>query len=445
MNELKIFNHIKGMIDSSAPNNVLFKKVSTDSRSITKGDIFFGFKGVNFDGNDFAQEALFKGASLVVVDNEKVYNSISGNKILVKNSLEALKYFGRKKLESYKGTIICITGSSGKTTTKKLVSLIFSIKYRVFEAYKNFNNEIGVAINAANLDMESDFGIFEIGSNNYGEIALLSDYLKPHISIITNIGSSHIGHFGSIAKIAEEKLSMINNTKIACYIHEDCKKYINDGYKSIPKIFFGTTESSDIKVKNILRDNKLNFTINYRNNTGSFQLNHFYDHFVINASAAIGVAIAQKIKTADIQKGLDKFSPEQHRGEIVKVGDLTIIDDTYNASFDSIISAIKNLAHFKSDEKYAVLGEMGEIEGFERELYSQITNFASNMKDVIFIFFGSNYEKYNEFSTGKVFTDESDLKKRLILIKTGTILFKASRSKGFERYIDFLKGANLAL
>lgn len=445
MNELKLFKDFEGVIDSSAPNTVLFKKVSIDSRGLSRGDLFFGLKGVKFDGNTFAKEALLKGACVVVVDNKDVYNSIVGNKILVKNSLGTLKQLGRKKLESYRGKIVCVTGSSGKTTTKKLVSLILSTKYKVFEAYKNFNNEIGVAINAANLDMESEFGVFEIGSNNYGEIAQLSLYIKPHISVITNIGSSHIGHFGSIEKIAEEKISLLKNTKGTCYLHEDCKKYIASSHRDVKKVFFGYSEDSDIVVKNISRDKSLNFTIGYNNYMENFQLDHFYDHFVTNASAAIGIAMDQNMNGADIQKGLNNFSPEQHRGEIVKVGDLTIIDDTYNASFDSIISAIKNLEHFKSDKKYAVLGEMGEIEGFERELYSKITRAASFFSNIEFIFLGENYKKYNEFSTGKVFTDESDLKKRLILIKTGTILFKASRSKGFERYIDFLKGANLAL
>ena len=445
MNELKLFKDIEGLIDSSAPSALLFKKVSIDSRSLSRGDIFFGLKGKNFDGNTFANEALLKGACAVVVDNKDIYNSIVGSKILVKNSFETLKQFGRKKLESYKGKIVCVTGSSGKTTTKKLVSLILSTKYQVFEAYKNFNNEIGVAINAANLDMESEFGVFEVGSNNYGEIAQLSRYLKPQISVITNIGSSHIGRFGSIEHIAEEKLSLLNSTKSTCYLHEDCKKYVTSCHKDVKKVFFGYSEDSDIVIKNISRNEKLYFTVTYCKKTENFQLDHFYDHFVTNASAAIGVAMEQNMNGVDIQRGLNGFSPEQHRGELLRVGDLSVIDDTYNASFDSIMSAINNLKQFKSAEKYAVLGEMGEIEGFEGELYSKITKTASLLDDITFIFFGENYKRYNEFSAGEVFTEESKLKNRLKGIKTGTILFKASRSKQFEKYIDFLKGEHLAL
>lgn len=444
MNELKVFKHIKGMLDSSAPGTLLYNKVSTDSRNIRTGDVFFALRGENFDGNDFALEAEHKGASLLVVDNKETYAKISSHKILVKDSFESLKHLGMKKLETYRGTVICITGSSGKTTTKKIISSILSVKYKVFEAYKNYNNELGVSINASNLDTESDFGVFEIGSNGIGEIASLSGYLRPDISIVTNIGSSHIGHFGSIEKIAEEKLSIITNTDKICYLHQDCRNYLGNDGRQPKKLFFGDRENSDIKIRNITRDDRLSFTVDY-NGRHKFYLDHFYDHFATDAAVAASVAIDCKMTPSEIQKGLDAFTPEQHRGEIIKINNLIIIDDTYNASFDSIISAIKNLSQLKSVKKYAVLGEMGEIDGFESELYTKITGLASEVNSVTFIFFGNSYKKYNTASAGEVFINESEFKKRISQIKTGTVLFKASRGKKFEKYVEFLKEETLAL
>lgn len=438
MRQFKIDKYLKNYESSNANEFLPFKGVSIDSRTIKEGEIFIGLRGENFDGNQFAEAAINKGATLVILDNENVYRKINHNKVLVKDSLVALKDIGKTNLAEFKGEIICITGSAGKTTAKKMVSDVLNLKYKVFTAYKNYNNEIGVALNAANLDVDAEYAIFEIGTNKLGEIGLLANYLSPDVSIVTNIGKSHIGRFKSIENIAREKLSLLTYTKKISYLYENCLNFMEIGDKNI--VSYGISDNNSAVISDICREGgKLNFSIKYKDKKYSLQLNHIYRHFIYNATAAAILGIDVGVDIREIEYALKNFTPEEHRGDILHTERLTIIDDTYNCSFESLVEAIKNFNEIENTKKYAIIGELAEIEGFEDEFYDKIYNLAFPLNDIQFSFFGEKYKKYNENEHIQIITQKDELLKRLSLISDGIVLLKASRSKRFDEYVDYLK------
>ncbi|UOD33887.1 UDP-N-acetylmuramoyl-tripeptide--D-alanyl-D-alanine ligase [Deferribacteraceae bacterium V6Fe1] len=438
MRQFEIDKYLKKFESAEVNEFLPFKGVSIDSRTIKKGEIFIGLKGENFDGNLFAERAAANGASLLILDNEEVFKKINYPKVLVKNSLIALKEIGGSCLSEFGGKLICITGSAGKTTAKKMVSDVLNSKYKVFTAYKNYNNEIGVALNAANLDLDAEYAVFEIGTNNPGEIELLAKYLSPDVSIITNIGKSHIGRFKSIENIAKEKLTLLNYTKKVSYLYENCLNFIGNSADII--VSYGISENNSAVISDIYREgNKLNFSIKYKDKKYNLQLNHIYRHFVYNATAAAILGLDEGLEIRDIQYALKNFTPEEHRGNVIETGVLTIVDDTYNCSFESLVEAIKNFSELNNAKKYAIVGEMAEIEGFEDEFYEKIYNLACSLKGIQFTFFGEKYKKYDENGYIEIITQKEKLLERLSSINDGIVLLKASRSKKFDEYVDYLK------
>jgi UDP-N-acetylmuramoyl-tripeptide--D-alanyl-D-alanine ligase len=438
---MKIFSEkcLKNIVEKDVKKEIFYNNISIDTRKMAEGDIFIGLKGENFDGNVFAKDISHK-ASLLILDNKHVYSSIDAPKILVKDTFQALKSIGKYNLENFKNRIVCITGSSGKTTTKKLVSDILSKRYSVFTAYKNFNNEIGASLNAANLDEKSDYAVFEIGSNNIGEIDTLSKYLTPHICIITNIGKAHIGRFKSEKEIAQEKLSLLKNTTLRGYINESCLRY---SYLleniHIPLLTFGESKDNSAVISNINRKGeKIAFDISYKGKNYTFILNHMFKHFVYNAAAAISLCLDEGVSISEIDEALQNFTPEEHRGDIIDCKVIKIIDDTYNCSFDSLILAIKNLSELNGEKKYALIGEMAEIEGFEDEFYEEVIKLAKNIKNVTFAFLGEKYKKFNPSNNVNIFSEKDEFIQFISNISVGTVLLKASRSKKFEDFISYL-------
>ena len=200
--------------------------IQLDSRQVKSGDIFIAIKGKNNDGNKYAIEALNNGASLVVVDDISYINSNNSKILYVKSSIEALKYLGKYYLnKSNIKTIIGITGSCGKTTTRTWIDYILSKNIQTCSSIKNFNTMLGLPICLSNIKPSTKVGIFELGTNNYGEIHELSTYLNPNIGIITNIYESHIGMFASIEELANEKISIVDGIKDGGYLiyDGDCK------------------------------------------------------------------------------------------------------------------------------------------------------------------------------------------------------------------------------
>ena len=427
-------------LDSSfVDDTALVSNVAIDSRNVGKGDVFVAFKGENTDGNLYAEAALKNGAACTVLTDREAYDSIRGNKILVKDPLEWLKSVGTYKLENYSGRKICITGSVGKTSTKELISSVLSTAADVYTAFGNYNNELGVAVSACNLDLDSEFAVFEFGTNSKGEIAALSDYVRPDVSVVTGIGHSHIGRFGSIEKLAEEKLSITSGmTGGTLWLAETCRKYEDMIEANGAEVcFYGHDMANDIILAEAARtENGFYFTAVYDGQPYCFMLRHMYDHFVFNSLASIGIGLDAGLGYEDVMTGIQAFTPVQGRGRILKINGVKVIDDTYNAGYESIMSALSNLQKYDDMNKYAVIGEMGEIEGFEDILYMKLYKAAKEIKNINFIFVGQGFSRYAQTENITVAKDKQDAVDMVCKIEEGIILLKASRAKRFE---DFIK------
>jgi UDP-N-acetylmuramoyl-tripeptide--D-alanyl-D-alanine ligase len=435
-------NAMGGVVASHVEKDVKIRSFLIDSRQVRRGGCFVAFKGENTDGNLYAQKALDKGAALVVVEDKNVFDSLSGNKVLVRGSMDALKALGAYKLSKYKGRKIAITGSVGKTTTKELISAVLSSRKRVYTAYGNYNNELGVAICAANLKMNTSYAVFELGTNSKGEISPLSQYIRPDICVLTGVGHAHIGRFNGIDQLAEEKLSIIDGMENGTlWVHSSCRKFI--GEKQIAKAdvkYFGKDMTSHIILadSNRTQNGDFYFTAVTRNTPYCFKLNHIYSHFVENSLAAIGIGMSAKLSYTDVMKGVRMFQPKDGRGRIREINNLRVIDDTYNAGFESVMSAIDNLAEISAESKFAVIGEMGEIEGYEEMLYFKLVKRAKELKDVNFIFVGKGFPKADS-SENISFLSREEAMERVADIKEGAVLFKASRAQRFEEFVNRLE------
>lgn len=443
MKTLNIKEAFKNLIDYISPTIVEYNNVVINSKEVKKGDIFLALKGTNVDGNSFFKEAYERGAILTVFDNPYFYNKASINKVLVEDSFKAIKSFGIWKLKNNFAKRVAITGSIGKTTTKKLLYEIFSKQYQSYMSYKNYNNELGIAISCANIPDEVDYAFFEIGTNSKGEIKKYTDYIKPEVAVITKIASSHIGRFGDLNEIAAEKFSIAETDSVKeLWLNENDTVYLKDEIVKNKKIFtVGFSEKADFRIIDIKSlDGGYEFCVKFNRDKYKFQINHFYYHFILNASMAAGVALREGIEYNYIYQAIKEFLPEEKRGVVYNYENIAIIDDTYNASIDSITAALKSLEKYKcfNKDKIAIIGEIAEIEGFEDAIYEKLIEFAKKLSGVTVIFCGDYFDKYDDFENIKFFNNKQKLYKYLNNINSGCFLVKASRSKKFEEIVDYL-------
>jgi len=437
-------NAMGGVLKSHVHKDANIRKFVIDSRQVRKESCFAAFAGESTDGNIYAEKAAASGASLVIMTDAEMYKRVSCSKVLVKDSLQALKDIGTYNLKRYKGRKIAVTGSVGKTTTKELISEVLRTRKRIYTAYGNYNNELGVAICAANLKMGTSHAVFEIGTNSEGEISALSNYIKPHICVVTSIGHAHIGRFDGIESLAAEKLSIVDGIreKGVLYISDSCRRFVD--LKVLEKAevrYFGSDMASHIILADVNRtvNGDFYFTAVSRSTPYCFKLNHIYSHFVENSLPAIAIGMAAGLSYTDVMKGVRKFQPKDGRGRVSELGGIKLIDDTYNAGFESVISAMENLAEIPVGKKRAFIGEMGEIEGYEEMLYFKLLKRASELKDIEFVFVGSGFSGASRSKNIKLVNRREDAFPLISEIDDGAVLFKASRVQKFEEFVKHLE------
>jgi len=437
-------NAMGGVLKSHVQTDEQIKNFVIDSRQSRKGSCFVAFKGEVTDGNLYAKAVSERGASLVILTDADVYDLVNGNKVLVGDALRALKDLGAYNLQRYKGKKIALTGSVGKTTTKELISEVLKTRKRVYTSYGNYNNELGVAICAANLKMGTSYAIFEMGTNSAGEIEQLSNYIKPDICVVTGIGHAHIGRFDGIDGLAKEKLSIVKGMKDRgiLYISDTCRRFItSDVLEKADLRYFGSDMASHVILADVNRtaEGGFYFTAVTRNTPYCFKLNHIYSHFVNNSLPAIAIGMTAGLSYTDVMKGIRNFQPKAGRGRIKDVNGLQVIDDTYNAGFESVISAMTNLSEIPVERKTAFIGEMGEIEGYEEMLYFKLMKKASELKNVEFVFVGKGFARFEKAKNINVVQNREDALRLISEIENGAVLFKASRGQKFEEFVKRLE------
>ena len=352
-------------------NDITVSTFETNTKNLRKEDVFIAIN----KGHDYLNE--IKNCKAVIVEND--FQSDRFPVLKVNSTKEALKKIANYKRMKYKGIVIAITGSNGKTTTKELLSAILEKKYSVFKSYKNMNNNLGISLNMLSLD-NSEVAIFELGMNHKGEISELSKLVKPDISIITNIGTAHIGLLGSSKKIYEAKMEILDGMKIPCLFLNGNDFYLN-------KSLVGTKvnlENDLFKIQNIQEyPDYLKFDLTF-NKTYHIKYKIPLKVGLQNVALAIYVAYYLKVKPTKIAVALNSFKAVQERMEIIKKKNSIIINDCYNSNYESLIAGLASLKNYSFD-KICIIGAILELGFREKEIYNRISKNLDNNYEYIFV------------------------------------------------------------
>jgi UDP-N-acetylmuramoyl-tripeptide--D-alanyl-D-alanine ligase len=350
--------------------------VSTDSRRIKEGDLFFALRGPNFDGHAFAAEVLAKGATAIVA--EKGAELAAGVDIkrvlLVEDTVTALGKLAGYYRGTLSGTVIAVTGSNGKTTTKELIYHILSKRYRGGRSVKSFNNHIGVPLTLLSCEADDEFLVAEVGTNHPGEIDQLGGIVRPDVAVIVNAGESHLEGFGSVDRVAAEKASLAKHVKSggAVVVNGDrelLSKLV--GESSAPAIRFGFSEANDMRITSLESDAAgVRFEVNGK---FWFELPVLGRHNALNGLAAIVVARRMGFEMEEIGEAMKDFTLPGMRLELTKVGDVTILNDAYNANPASMGAALEVLRDYPAmGRRVFCCGQMFELGQRTREYHLEL-------------------------------------------------------------------------
>ena len=393
MNIKEILNVTKGkMLFGNEELEV--ENFSKDTRIIQKGDIYIGIKGEKFDGSNFWNQALDAGATAVLISNIQISKEEKEKYkdktiIQVEDTLEALYEIAKYKRSLYNIPVIAVTGSVGKTSTKDIIASVVSQKYKTLKTEGNNNNNIGLPFTILRLKAHEAM-VVEMGMNHFGEISLLTDIAKPTLAVITNIGTSHIGNLGSRENILKAKLEILEGMKIPKVIINNDNDLLHDWYeKNKDKIEIhtvGIENNSELMAKSIeLGEESSEFKAIAEKKETEIQVPVAGTHFVYNALCAMEVGIILGISTNQIQNGIAKFELTKKRMDIRKLENgAIIINDAYNASYESMRASIEFLANHTGTRKIAVLGDMFELGEYSEELHRNVgKEVASHDIDVL--------------------------------------------------------------
>ncbi len=414
-----------------------------DSRRVKPGDTFIALKGERRDGHDFIGDAFKRGA--VGAISERKVSVPEGRFLLIVESVpEALRELARYRRSSFKGKVIGIAGSVGKTTTKELTYHLLSYVARSYRSEGNLNSQIGLPLVLANMPPDVDFAVLELGASKRGEVLRLTEIAKPKLRVITAIGEEHLETFGTLKDVIEgngEILYLFDEESFAILPYYTLKFY------SLPKdrvLTFGS--EGDLRARGI----KVSLEgVEFFLSSERFSIPVLNLGIVDNVLASFGVLKALGYEPFEFRNHLSKFKAPKGRMNVLNFEDFYIIDDTYNANPPSVRNALRTLSMLKTNsKKIMVLGDMLELGERSVELHSEIGAFASRMGIEYGIFYGRDmYHAYKEFVRrgGKgVFLKEKDdaLEEILKWAKDkNIILLKGSRGMRMETVVEHIAGA----
>ena len=418
------------------------KGVVTDTRLSVKNSFYIALKGINFDGNNFAKEAIEKGAFYALV-NKKSIAKDNDRFIYVDDTLKTLQKLANYHRSIIDTKIIAITGSNGKTTTKELLSEILSKEFKIFATKGNLNNHIGVPLSLLSINRECEYAIIELGANHLGEINHLCKIAKPDFGLITNFGYAHIEGFGSVDGVVKGKSELYNyliEKKGRLFINLDDviqKKWL----KYRPISTYGQTSKANFKIEQINNKGK-GTTIKIENLIIESQL--FGDYNFSNIGASVAISRFLGVSNQKIKKALELYKPINKRSQVINKKNNKILLDAYNANPSSMIASINSFLKNNPKNSIAVLGDMLELGFYEKEGHLKIIKLleSSAFEEIFFVgklFFKFSKESNSFKKTIHFFKEKieaySYLNKRKF--KNKNILIKGSRKLQLEDTISF--------
>ena len=448
---MKLINNTKDLLTSlklDAKSSLPISNFQIDSRKVQKNSVFFGLNGSNEDGSVYADDAITKGASLAIVKKSKMASSISNSSkiIQVQSPEDILIQAAAIAMKRYKGNIIGVTGSNGKTTTKNILNTCIKNSYAT---YQNYNNEIGLPLCALELDSQKSTAIFEMGAAKNGDIDLLSKIIKPNIGIITHIGHSHLDGLNSVRGVLKVKSELIKNIKQNGSAIVPDGQYLNYWQKMRKDITFYSfgekSSASYFPTKIKMSKNGLSFFIEstHLKKRIPVKTRLIGMHNVLNILASFAAIHTSKLNIEEFLNGMNGLQNAPQRLDLKTwVKQSQVIDDTYNANPDSMKSAIDVLCQFKG-RKIAILGDMAELGRFRKKLHIAVGDYAKIhgvdcllgygdlIRHAVFAY-GDNAFFFNKK------TELMDFLKKNLVGKE-KILIKGSRSMRMEEILELWK------
>jgi len=425
--------------------------ISTDTRKIAPGSLFFALKGDKFDANTFAEQALLAGAAYVVIDNATYQQ---GEKyLLVDDVLTTLQDLARYHRQQLTIPVVGLTGTNGKTTTKELINAVLSQHFKTLATQGNLNNHIGVPLTILTIDNSHQMAVIEMGANHQKEIEMLCSIAQPTHGLITNVGKAHLEGFGGVegVKIAKGELydylaqggyAFINSNSDTLMQMQSARKFM------FPPVFYG--DAIDDLVSGEITENSPLLSLSWTNNASGeshnvkTQLTGAYN--LDNILAAICIGTYFKIPPHEINQGIEAYQPKNNRSQIVQTATNTLICDYYNANPSSMFVAIENIGKLTANRKVLVLGDMFELGDESPAEHKAVIEkaFRTDVDERIFIgsaFYaesrevgksGSREENVTYYKTA----EEAIAGLKANPIKNSTILIKGSRGMALERLVD---------
>lgn len=458
MNELKVKDILKvcnGKLICGNENEIC-ENFSKDTRQINNGDVYIGIKGENFDGNTLFEEALKKGARVCILENIEIPKEIiekykDRSIVIVESTIEAIQKLASYKRSLYNIPVVAVTGSVGKTSTKDILAKVISKKYKVLKTEGNLNNHIGLPLTILKLKNHTAM-VVEMGMNAKGEISTLTNIAKPNIAVITNVGTSHIGKLGSRQNILKAKLEILEgmdkNGILVINNDNDMLNNWNKTNNTYNVVTFGIDNQSNVMGKDIeLNEYSSSFTALTKKEELKVNVPIGGKHFVYNALCALTVGSVLQIPNQDILTGINEFELTKNRMDIIKnKNGVTIINDCYNANYDSMKAAIEYLSKINAKRKIAVLGDMLELGEYSSKLHEKIgkvvkennidilITVGNEIKNTVKVAINLGMNKDNIYCFES--TNEAVQLLNKILTKEDVVLIKASNSMHFNKIVE---------
>lgn len=408
--------------------------VSTDTRKLEPNQLYFALSGENFNGNNFAKAAIEQGALKAIIDEEQYQNK---DTILVKNVLNTLQKLANYHRRYLKLPIVGLTGSNGKTTTKELIHAVLSQKYTTYATQGNFNNHIGVPLTLLSMTKETAIGIVEMGANHQKEIEALANIALPDVGLITNYGKAHLEGFGGIEGVITGKSELythLQQNQGIAFIYDQDPLQLEKSQLITDRKTFGSSES-DYPIT--LEKEAPTLSVSYRNTIINSQLSGTYNFTNIAVAVALGAFFDVSLDA--IKAGIEGYTPENNRSQIITLGTHKILLDAYNANPTSMEAALRNLKTQASQNTVAFIGDMFEVGDTTLQEHQAILDLAQELNITQVYAMGPSfgqlkpsninqqvYGSYNAFI--KAYTP--------ILKDKATILIKGSRGMRMERILE---------
>ncbi len=423
-----------------------------DSRQVKPGDLFVCLTGKRTDGHKFIEQAWENGAKGFLVHQEilgqRICQVSSPLVIRVQDTLKALQSLGRKHRQKFAVSVVAVTGSVGKTTTKDMIAQVLTSRYKVLKTRGNLNSEISFPLMLLEIDSSHQVAVLEMGMNKQGEIALLAEMARPNVGVVTRIAESHLEKLGSMEKIVEAKSELLENLLPGgtAVLNYDDPRVMGMQNKVPGETLFYGFMGGDVKVTAIENfRGGIRAKVQNRHHTADLELPLMGEHNLSNALAALTVGKIFGIELPTAAESLKKLEISEMRGQFIQLDEITIIDDSYNANVQSTKASLKILHDCEGNRKIAVLGDMYELGAYSEEGHKIIGNEVVYQNIDILVTIGKLSRVINEQAAKSrdadiqafhVNNNEEALQLLKEIIKPGDVLLvKGSRGMAMENIV----------